>query len=137
MDDSVDNEEDDDGNMNDIIFGTERLNPNFLLIEDEDEVADSGGTDDKKENSPAKTLLVRRNFLVDDEEINGYNDTIEVDPVQLQKGQKRSLVSAWSLSSSSSSSEHSSFDRGPVDKRCHEMPTNAARVSNGEVSAFF
>lgn len=145
LDDSVDDEEDDDGNINDIIFGTNKLNPNFILIDDEDDediedeeenvAADNELSECERTKSQQKAKrLTRRNFLVDDDEINDYNDTIEIDPMLMQSNSsnKRSLISAWSLSSTSDS-ENSSSDLEPVPEQCHEADKKAVTNSTEQV----
>lgn len=149
LDDSVDDEEDDDGNINDIIFGTNKLNPNFILIEDDDDediedeednvAADNELSECERTKSQQKAKrLTRKNFLVDDDDINDYNDTIGIDPILMQNNtsNKRSLMSAWSLSSTSDS-ENSSSDLEPVVKQCHETDKNADKNLTEQVILHF
>lgn len=111
LDDSVDNEEDDDGNINAIIFGANKLNPNFLLIDedDDDDVCENDGDRLDKTNI-RMNKKTKKNFLIDDDEVNGYNDKIELDTslIESKKPNNDSLLSTWSLSSSSSNPSSSS-----------------------------
>ncbi len=57
--DSVDEEEDDDGNINPIIFGANSLNPQFLLIDDEED-----NNDDEDEIQRSRSLTNDNNELL-------------------------------------------------------------------------
>ena len=90
--DSVDEEEDDDGNINPMIFGANNLNPQFLLIdddEDEDEEFEddygnnqTDSSDPNQRNSASnidslcKKLQEVANFTADDDDINDYKENL-------------------------------------------------------------
>ena len=128
-DDSVDEEEDDDGNINAIIFGANKLNPNFLLIDDEDhDQVDVVGMDATDENDSKKKS--KKSFLVDDDELTGYNDTIDLNDDSFRMSQhnlsrpepiKNPARDSWSLSTSSSNSSASSNSLSSLSNRAEKL----------------
>ncbi len=128
LDDSVDDEVDDDGNINDLIFGVKNLNSTFLLIDDEDDDILTQSID-KKNNTRIKSGTKKMSQFLDDE-LNNYNDRI--DPLLSSKpATNNSIGSTWSLSSATTkttSSSNSSLASSPP-KRIQSLTIPTTKTS--------
>lgn len=141
--DSVDEEEDDDGNMNPIIFGANCLNPQFLLIDDDDDDVDDLTTqafqstrdDDDNINDYKDTLLeqldaaaeteieeqeeedLKMKKLIDDSiSIRSYSlFPLKLDTEETTETCSRKKESTWSLVSSKSQDNHDSSGEFKID----------------------
>ena len=137
----MDEEVDDDGNINSIIFGANKLNPNFLLIDDDDEEDTDEFQNQNDQTNKKKTQ--KKNFLVDDDEIDGYNDNIDTTDLYVSKKTNNdSLLSTWSLSttspvSSSSSSLSSLSNRADKNdlKKISGLESNNATIKKNTSAA--